>query len=300
MKIFNLLQIKYNDFDRKVKEYLSKSLSNYNTTYGNSTVFGQLINVLNSASQNILSYIEDSLTEQNKITAQRKKSIYGLAQLSGYNPSTGKAATCNIRLSFIPSNQTNLNVVINNKTKLMCLQNGLIYNIVLPQESIIVSLDKNNSYRYLQVVEGSYESQTFYSTGGQFYTINVITGGDIDVDYLNVKVNDEKWEKVDSVYDMSPDGKQFVVKTSLTKGVDITFGNEQFGRALKEGDSIDVEYLIHSGEIGNISTQQEAVFTFIDNTTNIGGEEVSLNEIFNVVLADDTSINGGTYAETTE
>ena len=300
MKIFSLLQVKYDEFDKRVKEYLSKTLSNYNITYGNSSVFGQLINVLNSVSQNILSYIEDSLTEQNKITAQRKKSIYGLAQMSGYNPSTGKAATCNVKLSFIPSNQSNLNVVINNKTKLMCLQNGLIYNIVLPQESIIVSLDKNNSYRYLQVVEGSYESQTFYSTGGQFYTINLITGGDVDIDYLDVNVNDEKWERVDSIYDMEPDGKQFVAKTSLTKGIDLTFGNEQYGRALKEGDSISVTYLIHSGEIGNITTQQEAAFTFIDNTTNIGGEEVSLNEVFNVVLADATSINGGTYAETTE
>lgn len=300
MKIFNLLQVKYLEFDKSVKEYLSKTLANYNITYGNSTIFGQLINVLNSVTQNILSYIEDSLTEQNKITAQRKKSIYGLAQLSGYNPSTGKAATCNIKLSFIPSNQTNLNIVINNKTKLMCLQNGLIYNIILPQESIIVSLDRNNTYRYLQVVEGTYESQTFRSIGGQFYTLNVITGGDVDADYLEVKVNDETWEKVDSIYDMNPDGKQFVIKTSLTKGIDLTFGNEQFGRALKDGDVINVTYLLHSGEIGNISTQEDATFTFIDDTTNIGGEEVSLNEVFNVVLADTTSINGGTYAETTD
>lgn len=300
MKIFSLLQNKYLEFDQQVKAYLSKTLSDYKATYGNSTVFGQLINVLNSVVQNQLLYIEDSLTEQNKYTAQRKKSIYGLAQVSGYNPSLGKAATCNIKLSFIPSNHTNLNVILTNHTKVMCLQNGLTYNVVLPQESIVISIDRNNSSKYIQLVEGVFESQQFRSQGGQLYTQNISFSGDMDIDFLEVKVNNEIWERVDSLYDMSPDGKQYVCKTSIIKGADITFGNDQFGRALKDGDIIDVTYLIHSGELGNINGHEEAQFTFLDNSTNIAGEEISLNEIFNITLADGVSVNGGTYSETTD
>ena len=300
MKIFSLLQNKYLEFDQQVKAYLSKTLSDYKATYGNSTVFGQLINVLNSVVQNQLLYIEDSLTEQNKYTAQRKKSIYGLAQVSGYNPSLGKAATCNIKLSFIPSNHTNLNVILTNHTKVMCLQNGLTYNVVLPQESIVISIDRNNSSKYIQLVEGVFESQQFRSQGGQLYTQNISFSGDMDIDFLEVKVNNEIWERVDSLYDMNPDGKQYVCKTSIIKGADITFGNDQFGRALKDGDIIDVTYLIHSGELGNINGHEEAQFTFLDNSTNIAGEEISLNEIFNITLADGVSVNGGTYSETTD
>lgn len=300
MKIFSLLQNKYLEFDQQVKAYLSKTLSDYKATYGNSTVFGQLINVLNSVVQNQLLYIEDSLTEQNKYTAQRKKSIYGLAQVSGYNPSLGKAATCNVKLSFIPSNHTNLNVILTNHTKVMCLQNGLTYNVVLPQESIVISIDRNNSSKYIQLVEGVFESQQFRSQGGQLYTQNISFSGDMDIDFLEVKVNNEIWERVDSLYDMSPDGKQYVCKTSIIKGADITFGNDQFGRALKDGDIIDVTYLIHSGELGNINGHEEAQFTFLDNSTNIAGEEISLNEIFNITLADGVSVNGGTYSETTD
>ena len=300
MKIFSLLQNKYLEFDQQVKAYLSKTLSDYKATYGNSTVFGQLINVLNSVVQNQLLYIEDSLTEQNKYTAQRKKSIYGLAQVSGYNPSLGKAATCNVKLSFIPSNHTNLNVILTNHTKVMCLQNGLTYNVVLPQESIVISIDRNNSSKYIQLVEGVFESQQFRSQGGQLYTQNISFSGDMDIDFLEVKVNNEIWERVDSLYDMKPDGKQYVCKTSIIKGADITFGNDQFGRALKDGDIIDVTYLIHSGELGNINGHEEAQFTFLDNSTNIAGEEISLNEIFNITLADGVSVNGGTYSETTD
>jgi hypothetical protein len=95
--------MQYNDFTTAVKSYLSKTLSNYEIQYGNNTIFGQMINVLGSAVQNIMLYIEDAITEQNKYTAQRKKSIYGLAAQSGYNPSLGKAANCVAKIIFKPN-----------------------------------------------------------------------------------------------------------------------------------------------------------------------------------------------------
>ena len=82
MKLFSLLDIQYSKFTESIKKYLSKTLSSSNESFGNNTVFGQLINVLSGVVQNIMLYIEDALTEQNKYTAQRKKSIYGLAALS--------------------------------------------------------------------------------------------------------------------------------------------------------------------------------------------------------------------------
>jgi hypothetical protein len=66
MKLFSLLETQYYNFSNAVKNYLSKTLSNYSASYGNSTVFGQLINVLSGVVQNVMMYIEDSLTEQNK------------------------------------------------------------------------------------------------------------------------------------------------------------------------------------------------------------------------------------------
>ena len=69
MKIIDLLQTRYTDYENQVKLYLSKTLKEYNENYGNNTVMGQLVNVLGSTVQNVLLYIEDSLTEQNKYTA---------------------------------------------------------------------------------------------------------------------------------------------------------------------------------------------------------------------------------------
>jgi len=245
MKIIDLLQIRYTEFENQIKTYLSKTLKDYNENYGNNTVFGQLINVLGNTVQSVLLYIEDGLTEQNKYTAQRKKSIYSLAQLGGYNPSLGKAASCITKMTIQPNNYNSYSVIIPNKTKLICSYNGLKYNIILPQEAITFSLADDLSNKFIQVVEGNFETQVFMSSGGQLYSQNVLFNGDIDIDYLEVKINDEIWERVDSLYDMNPDGKQYTVKTSLNKGIDILFGNEQNGRALKLNDKITETYLLH-------------------------------------------------------
>ena len=212
MRFFTLAQTKYYQFENAIKSYLSSALSNHNTSFGNNTVFGQLMKVLNSTVQNMMLYIEDSMVEQNKYTAQRKKSIYGLAALSGYNPSLGKAAGVQLSISYMPTNAKELNIIINNKESLTCTQNGLGYNIILPQEAIIMSIEKDNSTRYVYAVQGRFENQSFISTGGKYYTQNFNFVGNLDTDYLEIKINNEKWEYVDSFYDMVPDGKQWTYK----------------------------------------------------------------------------------------
>ena len=300
MKILDLLQTRYTEFQNQVRVYLSKTLKNYDENYGNNTILGQLINVLGSAVQNVLLYIEDGLTEQNKFTVQRKKSIYSLAQLGGYNPSLGKAASCMVRMTVQPNNYNAYSIIVPNKTKLICSYNGLKYNIVLPQEAITFAISDDVSNKYLQVVEGSFETQSFMVYGGQLYTQAVLFNGDIDIDYLEVKVNDELWEQKDSLYDMDPDGKQYVVKTSLSKGIDILFGNEQFGRALKLNDKVDVTYLVHDGEIGNIESDEDVYFSFEDEIKDAAGGSINGNEVFVIKLADTNSVSGGTYSESAQ
>lgn len=298
MKLFNLLQTRYTDFENQVKLYLSKTLTNYNENYGNNTIFGQLINVLGSTVQNVLLYIEDGLTEQNKYTAQRKKSIYSLAQLGGYNPSLGKAASCMIKMTVQPNNLGAYSVIIPNKTKLICSYNGLNYSIVLPQEAITFSVADDVSNKFIQVVEGTFETQTFMVKGGQLYTQTVLFNSDIDLDYLEVKVNNEVWERRESLYDMDPNAKQYVVKTSLNKGIDILFGNDQYGKSIGFNDKVSVTYLVHDGELGNIETEEPIYFSFQDEIKDASGGTINGNELFVIKLADENSVSGGTYSET--
>ena len=159
MKIFSLLDTQYVNFVDKVKSFLSKSLSKDRVSFGSNTIFGQIITIVGSAVQNIMLYIEDALVEQNKYTAQRKKSIYNLAALSGYEPHLGKTSVVSIKLNFMPHNESSYNVIINNKEPLTCNQNGLRYNILMSQEGVILNIDKDNAPKYFTAVQGIFEKQ---------------------------------------------------------------------------------------------------------------------------------------------
>ena len=297
MKIFSLLETSYGNFTKALNNYLNKELSDNNTSYNSSNIFGQLIRVVSSVAQNIMLYIEDAMVEQNKYTVQRKKSIYSLAKLSGYNPSLGTASGIQLRLSFVPNNEENLNMIIKNKERLTCSQNGLQYNIILPQEAIVMNVELDNSHKYFYAVQGKFETQTFVSRGGKLYTQNVVFTGDTDIEYLEVYINDKKWERRDSLYDMNPDGEQFVCNTSLYKGFDLLFGNDQHGRSLKDGDVIKVNYLLHDGELGNINYREDVSFTFNDSLQTISGEEVDGNNVFLLTLALSDNSTAGTNSE---
>lgn len=297
MKLFSMLQMQYNNFETAVREYLGKMFNGFNHKYSSSSIFGQLVTVISSATQNIMSYIEDSLTEQNKYTATRKRSIYNLASISGYQPHLGTAATATIGVSFKPNNNQHSDVIMLNHTRLSCSQNGSNYYVVLPQEAIVLSPRLDNNTKYLTVVEGVFETQTFVADGGELFTINVPFTGDCDLDYFEVKVNDELWEKRDSLYDMDPEKKQYMVRVSLKKGVDVIFGNGQYGKSLDEGDTIKVTYLIHSGEQGNLNPNESMVFKFITPMQDTLGNDIDGNSLFDVRVVDGDNINGGTYSE---
>lgn len=298
MKIFSLLDTQYTDFVNKVKGYLSKSLSKDRISFGSNTIFGQIITVVGSAIQNVMLYIEDALVEQNKYTAQRKKSIYNLAALSGYEPHLGKTAVASIKLNFMPHNESSYNVIINNKEPLTCNQNGLRYNILLSQEGVILNVDKDNAPKYFTAVQGIFEKQRFVAKGGQYYTINFKFVGNIDTDYMTVKVNNELWEPQASLYDMDSDAKQYTFRVSTGGGIDLIFGNEAHGRALRTNDVVDVEYLIHDGEQGNLNPNMESFFTFDNQLSDTNGETYDGNALFNVTFAEKDPISAGSNSET--
>lgn len=297
MKLFSLLQTKYSKFENVVKRYLSQTLSKSSTNYGNNTIFGQLINVLGSTMQNMMLYIEDAMVEQNKYTAQRKKSVYGLAAISGYNPSLGQAATVSLSISYMPTNVEALGIIINHGEQLMCTQNGLAYSLILPQEAIILSASKDNSTRYVTAAQGKFENQSFVSIGGKYYTQNFNFVGNLDTQYFTVKVNDEPWEYAAGFYDMKPDGKQWTYKISPVGGIDLVFGNDVHGRALKDGDVIDITYLLHDGEAGNLDVNSETYFIFNNSLKNVAGDDIDGNSVFNVTFASQDAVTSGANSE---
>lgn len=296
MRLFNLRNIQFQQIIEDIQKYLISSTGSVKSINKN-TIFGQLMTVVAGVAHNIMLYIEDSLMEQNKYTAQRKKSVIGLAAQSGYQPSYGKASGVWVRLAHKANNRNSLDVIVRDHQRILCSQNGLYYNLVLGKSAMVVKCDTNLANDYLYAVQGQFETQRFTASGGAFYAQNLKFTGFLDTDYMAVKVNDEEWERVESIYDMAPNAKQYMVRYNPVAGVDIVFGNGVNGRIVNPDSSIEITYLLHDGESGNIDSNESLYFLFATKLSDIAGQPVDGNTCFDLRLATDDSIAAGANSE---
>lgn len=296
MRLFSLRNIQFNQILEDIANYLAKATGS-TKMINRSTVFGQLITVIAGIAHNIMLYIEDSLVEQNKYTAQRKKSVIGLAALSGYQPSYGKAAGVWVRIAHKVNNRIPLDIIIPDHQQILCSQNGLYYNLILNRPAMVIKCDTDLANEYLYAVQGQFETQRFTATGGKLYTQNIKFVSFMDTDYVDVKVNGESWTRKDSIFDMDANEQAYMVRYNPVGGVDIVFGNGVNGAIIRENDMIEVTYLLHDGESGNVDVNESVYFLFSKMVQDIAGDQVDGNTCFDIRFASDDAVAAGANSE---
>lgn len=299
-KIFKNIEMTFDRFDTTISNYLKKSLGELGQNYGSNNIYTIIFRGIGGIMQNALFYIEDALSEQNIYTAVRKKSLYSLARLSGYQPCYGNTATgsiiARIRTNYLPQS-VSPKLYIKDKSVLSNTMNGLKYTLFLPTDEYIIDLSKPLRSHQFKVVQGTYSEYKYTSTGKLFETFNIDISGFYDKEYTKVFVNGKEWTRFLSLYDMNETDTGYIINTGFDTTFEISFGNGVHGMLLKEGDAVSVKYLSHNGEDGNIASTGN-VFKFETPVTNAVGENINADDYLS--FSQDTIISGGTNADTIE
>ena len=302
MSFLDKSKLSFKNISDQIREYLNKAYSQTGDVFSPASPFGQILSVMNAFMQLLFTYLEDSIVETNILTAKKTRSIYGFARLAGHNPTRAISAEGTIKIKW-KSTITDVNMtyaIINDKSKLVCENNTLPYLIMINNESGKINLSKtDNEYIYLKIIQGNLESQTKTGNGENLQSFNVISKKNICNENVYVYVNGEPFEIVESLYDMKKGAKQCMVKTSIVSGIDIYFGNQDFGYIPPLGSAILVEYIITDGYLGNIFGKSDSlVFKWKDKAITNSGEELDLNEYLFTEL--EKSIVLGSDPEPTE
>jgi hypothetical protein len=86
-------------------------------------------------------------------------------------------------------------------------------------------VDSNNiGYTSFKIIQGVLDTQTATSDGSPLQTYNFQTDRPIENDMVYVFVNGEPYDIKDSLYDMTKDQKQCMVKTGVAGGIDDKIG----------------------------------------------------------------------------
>ena len=276
---FDKTKIQASDIYNQIHDYVTTSFAQVGKIFTISSAYGQILSVISNLSDMILYFIEDSVTELNINSASRTQSIQGLARLTGHNATRAIAATGEIAFSIsaIPSMQGS-QIVIPNFNRIQCLNNNCIYTLNLIQDEVRLNVGDSTLY-YAAVMQGEIGTDIFQGDGTplQSYTVNIKPSQLVDNFYVNVYINGVLWEKYDSLYDIPRGTNGYLVKTGITGGIDIYFGNNNFGNNPPTGSEIRIEYLLTSGEAGNLREGEDISFKWIDPGFSLIGENVDLN-----------------------
>jgi len=303
MNIFKKNNILINGLLNDTFSFLQDTYNQTTNLFTVASAWGQILFVLQNLSQMILYFIEDSITELNIEQATRDYSVRSLARISGYDPGRASTAQGEITLSW-NRRQSDIGgsaVIINNNAQIRCQENGKLYSLVFGSSRVTIQLGGSPSPLRVKIAQGDFISSVVTGTGNALQSFNLpsSSGAYLDQFYVDVYVNEEKWRRYDSLYDIPLNGKGFIVRTGIQEGLDVYFGNSNFGMVPQRGSRIRIEYLQTSGGSGNaISTiEKPLTYKFVTSGTDLFGSEVDLNNYIDVLNSIDPSF--GTNPETT-
>ena len=284
MAEFNFLsttRVKANEMISDTRSYIARLYGRTGELFTTASPFSQILDVMSEISKMILFYIEDATVEQNILTAQHAESIYGLARLAGHDAFRGAAANGEIKIRLNTSAFNDIagdSINFTKNTVIKSKSNGLEY--ILRTNSDLFKIEKSNAnYIYIPVIQGKIESQTVTATGNALQSFNITTKGITDHYQVRVLVNSELWTRYESIYDMKKGTKGYLIKTGISGGLDIYFGNDSFGEIPQQGASIEIEYIVTEGSRGNLAGSKDLTFEFITAGYDSLGDEYDLNEL---------------------
>jgi hypothetical protein len=290
MKFLQPNRIKFGQINENIKDWLLETYNQTGSVLSKSSPFGQIIAVIQEFAQLIFLYIEDALVELNIFTATKQKSIYGWSRITGHNPTRSLSAQGTLRVKIKPGAEIPPNAtyaLLLNKTKIKCENNSKKYFVQLGNDTSSIRIDlKAQEKTYdLKVIQGEIETQVLTGTGKALQSFNVKTKGTIENEMVWVTVNGENCEVVDSLYDMLKDDKMCLVKTAISDGIDIYFGNEDYGIIPPLGSRIEVMYVKTDGYGGNIYSKSNKIgFKFEDTGFTNLGDSIDFNEILSISI----------------
>lgn len=304
MAFFDFIDLKFNNMVAQIQNYLRSVFNRSDESFSNASPFGQVVSVEQEIYQQNVIYQKNVVRNFIIDEADNQKAIRNLARIGGHNPTRAITSTGSLRLKLksgidIYNDIAGGKIKINDKTKLKNKSNGLIYTIRFGNDSQIFELSQNQDI-YLNLVQGSYETYTFTGDGelNQSFSVNVSVGATIDNFDVEVLYNNQPVTIRDAMYDMLRNEQACYIRTGMNGGVDVYFGNGDFGFIPNPGVLISVTYLLTDGTAGIILTPQTNDWQWIDDVTDMNLQSVNMENTFDVYV--DKQIGFASDGETTD
>ncbi len=303
---FNLIDITFTGLKTYLEDWIKKLYKKADQVFSPASPYGHILQALEMIYQLQMVYLKNTVNQfdLSSPTNLNKRTIRTLSIIGGHNPVRGQCATGTLMLQVvqdiaISKEIPGQKVTFINKSKIRNKSNNLDYFLDLGANYMSFNVVPGTKI-YLPVKQGVIYTQTFTGQGTENQSFAVIVSNNQEVaeDGIIVRVNGSIWTKRDHIYDMLPDEEAYVIRTGFERGIEIWFGNGNFGSIPEVGEEILVEYIVTAGSDGNILNNIANDWVFIDEVYDMYGGIIDIEK--NFIITIDSEINFGSDGESVE
>lgn len=242
-----------------------------------------------------------SVNESFIDSAQLRSSVVSAAKLLGYVPRSFSASQAVLEGKFLAKPASPDTTILERGTIFSTTVDNADYQFVVLDNTI--ELVKEGDYyvttpdNLIVASEGRIVKNTFIANGSDDSQRYQIDDENIDISSLKVRVFPTQskspgssilYQRYGRGLNVKQDSNVYFINENSFERYELTFGNGIYGRKLKSGNVIEVEYLVTSG-----SEPNGANTPFKMNTSNVDIESVDY-----VSLASGNRVSGGSEKET--
>jgi hypothetical protein len=249
-------------------------------------------------------YLKNTIKQYDLSDANANNSrvIRNAAIFAGHIPTRSISATGTLKFTIKTSTDIReeipgSKITLTNRQTLKNKTNSLLYSLNLGSDKITYSINNSSSF-VVNIVQGEWQRRLFTGRGTENQTFQVSTrerNREIENFNYEVLVDGEFWSVKKHIYDMLPDEKACVIRTSFNRGIDIIFGNGGFGLIPRVGATIEINYLVSDGSDGSIFRRTLNDWTFVDEAVDGFGNTIDVADLFDISFF--TDINFGADTE---
>ena len=260
MALVNFANLDFNQIKSTLREYLRNN-SNFTDYDFEGSNLSSILDVL-AYNTYIASYNANMASNECFIdSATLRENVVALARNIGYTPRSRTASAATISFFVDTDGITPAPTSITLNRGPVATSNGTFggesYIFSLLDDVTVPVVNGIASFDLLTIYEGSYLTETYtYSSRNpnqRFLISNV--GADSNSIRVRVGTNSstakQTYAKQDSLFDIDGDSRVYFLQEVEDERYELIFGDGVFGRALSEGNEIEITYLTTSGGSSN-------------------------------------------------
>ena len=267
MSLINFTNLDFNEIKTTLRDYI-QSNSDFTDYDFEGSNLSTILDVL-AYNTYITSYNANMISNEVFIdSATLRENVVALARNIGYLPRSRKASRTTVNffvdISSVSPTPANLTLKAGPVASTGGSFNNQSFVFGIPEDITVSVVDGIASFDDIEIFEGSYLTQTYvYSSRNPFQKF-ILPNIGIDLDSLVVSVRPSAQSSVSTKYSRQDELFDSVTKSTINKNsniyfiqevegeqYEVIFGDGVFGKALEDGNVVEMSYIVSSGSDGN-------------------------------------------------